>query len=788
MYIGSLKTAGVSYTRAGGKIPFAPERTDPRLLWRWPLTMLTPVEIHMSFDSPVFAASVCFNVTGAPLSRAEVLIPDGGEGRCIAARDAQGGASFGGDVVLTTARRSDHFIIRLTPVMQNLDLSMPEVIGYDDGQPVLYPTPSSITYTGGRLCLCTLAAKASEDADCAFAGKYLAERLAEQWDRAAEKETVSFCKDTEMAPDAYTVTVNADGVKITSSTRLGLLYGVERLMELSSEDGVLCCTISDTPYKPMRGFHFGLPPREEIPFMKRLLRTILIPGHYNQLFMEFAGGMRFDSHPEISEAWLDGNIRGENGELPPFPHGSMNSGGRLLEKEEVRDFCEYAKELGFELIPEVQSFGHVQYITFAHPDIGERDDSVEETKEDTRLADQPPSKVFAHSYCPSNPKSLAIIFDLIDEIVDVVRPPRFVHMGHDEIYEIGLCPKCKGTPHDVLYERHIKALHEHLAKKGLRMMIWADMLQPTEKRYSTCTAIDRLPKDIVLLDFIWYFHFELDMEDHLLPSGYEVLMGNLYSSHYPRYESRAAKERMIGGQVSTWCRMDEYTLSKKGKLYDLLYTAEMLWSPSYRENAREAYADILAKRIPALRDRIHGEKRQIARAYAPIALPEGEGKVACSIADVCSEASLTPRRLSTPLSVPVGCRADALCFRHATLFDEMREAWKNLVRIGCYTVRYADGTECPIDVEFGYNIYSCRRRWSAPQTDKYYRHQGYMATWCVDPALQSADEDGRSVTVLAWEWVNPHPDKEIVSVECEELPTSAAGIILAGVDTVTYKK
>ena len=249
-----------------------------------------------------------------------------------------------------------------------------------------------------------------------------------------------------------------------------------------------------------------------------------------------------------------------------------------------------------------------------------------------------------------------IIFDLIDEIVDVVRPPRFVHMGHDEIYQIGLCPKCKGTPHDVLYERHIKALHEHLAKKNLRMMIWADMLQPTEKRYSTCTAINRLPKDIVLLDFIWYFHFDLDMEDHLLPSGYEVLMGNLYSSHYPRYESRAAKERMIGGQVSTWCRMDEYTLSKKGKLYDLLYTAEMLWSPSYRENAREAYADILAKRIPALRDRIHGEKRQIARAYAPIALPAGEGKVARSIADVCGEVSLAPRRLSTPLHVPAACR------------------------------------------------------------------------------------------------------------------------------------
>ena len=788
MYIGSLKAGAVSYTRAGGKIPFAPERTDPSLLWRWTATMLTPVEIHLRFDKPIFAASVRLHAEGAPLARAEILIPDGEEGRCIAACDARDGAPFGGDILLTVARRGSHFIVRLTPVMQNLDVALPEVIGYEEDQPVLYPTPTGgVAYTGGRLSLHTLAAKASKDADCAFAGAYLAERLAEQWNVTAAEAKVQFRKDADMAADAYTVIVKEDGVKVTASTRLGLLYGAERLMELSSEDGVLCCHISDIPYKPMRGFHFGLPPREEIPFMKRLLRTILIPGHYNQLFMEFAGGMRFDSHPEISEAWLDGNIRGEKGELPAFPHGSMNSGGRLLEKEEVRDFCDYARELGFELIPEVQSFGHVQYITFAHPDIGERDESVQEVKEDTRLADQPPSKVFAHSYCPSNPKSYEIIFDLIDEIVDVVRPPRFVHMGHDEIYEIGLCPKCKGTPHDVLYERHITALHEHLAKKGLRMMIWADMMQPTEKRYQTSPAAARLPKDIVLLDFIWYFHFDIDMEDHLLPHGYEVLMGNLYSSHYPRYESRAAKERMIGGQVSTWCRMDEYTLAKKGKLYDLLYTAEMLWNPAYREDAREAYAHVIASRIPAMRDVLRGQPRMICRETAPIALPAGGGKVSPAIAEVCAEASLTPRRLSSPLLVPVSRCADALRFTHTTLFDEVREAWKNLVNIGRYTVRYADGSECPIDVEFGYNIYCCRRRYSSPHKAQYYRHQGYMATWVVDPVLRSADENGTNVTVLAWEWVNPHPDKEITAILCEELPTSAAGILLAGVDTVQYK-
>jgi len=62
------------------------------------------------------------------------------------------------------------------------------------------------------------------------------------------------------------------------------------------------------------------------------------------------------------------------------------------------------------------------------------------------------------------------------------------------------------------------------------MMIWGDMLQD-KTPYMTYPARERLPRDIVLLVFIWYFHFDTDMEDHLLPHGYDVVMGKLYSSH-----------------------------------------------------------------------------------------------------------------------------------------------------------------------------------------------------------------------------------------------------------------
>jgi hypothetical protein len=144
------------------------------------------------------------------------------------------------------------------------------------------------------------------------------------------------------------------------------LYAVETLTQLCCNRELPICEIEDHPYMPVRGFHFGLPPREEIEFAKRLIHCVLIPMRYNTLFIEFAGGMRFDKHPEISEAWVQGNLAGKAGIQPAFPHGEMVAGGELLEKDEVRDFVEYARNFGFEIIPEVQSFGHVQYITYAH--------------------------------------------------------------------------------------------------------------------------------------------------------------------------------------------------------------------------------------------------------------------------------------------------------------------------------------------------------------------------------------------------------------------------------------
>lgn len=772
----------VETMRTGGRLPFPADSTaDGLYRWGWQKTMLTGVEFRITFETEVFAASVCLKLQAdSALTRAEIWTETESVQRCVGSRSASEGESFGGEVKITTAARAKTFVVRLFPAMKNLVLPEPAIVGAALDEPVLFPTPSSVTWGEGTLPLCALACAASDDhADSVFALAYFRERMAQQWGLHAADgaPAVRFVHTPDLPTEGYRLTVTPDSVLAEAGDRLGILYAAERILELCSSDGVPACVIDDAPFQKMRGFHFGLPARDQIPFVKEFLRTILIPCHYNHLILEFAGGMRFDSHPEISEGWLKANELAAAKKAPAFPHGTMVAGGKLLEKDEVRDLCDFARELGFEVIPEVQSLGHVQYITYSHPEIAELDESVTDRRMDTRDTDQPPSTFYHHSYCPQNALSYKIIFDLIDEIVDVVRPRRFVHMGHDEVYQLGICPKCKKVPRDQLLEKHLLALHGYLKQKGLRMMIWADMLQPASS-YRCYPALTRLPRDIVLLDFIWYFHFDKDIEKYLLPYGYDVMVGNLYSSHFPRYESRIRQSGMIGGQISTWVPMNEAVLAREGKMYDTLYTAEMLWSDRYTEDARTLYAQILSERIPALRERIHGRYGVPAPVYEKLLLPAAPGFVPAAVREACPGSV----RISESVEIPVNRCATALRFTNTTVWEGVRIAWEPLVDIGAYTVIYEDGTEVRIPLLYDGNIRRYTHRFAEPKGEQYYRHEGYVATWMADPAVQTWDENGDPVTILSFTWENPHPEKKIARIIAAEAAESPVGAVLCGVE------
>ena len=793
MFIGNLTPrAQVKYYRTGTTTEIPPEPVWDALGWKWPATLDLGVDAVYTFEEPVFVGGVHLELAAKCATTGVEIWCDGA---CAGRHDGETGRHVGdcggfddveidkhpGDVLdVLVGKQATEVVVRVKTNFSPMVFLNLEICGAADLEKRVYPDVAKAAYQEGFVKLADLGGFACDlqDGDFAFCAEHLQQRIADYYPGLsfAGKVKVSFVKKAEMNRDAYALQVTESGITITAQGRRGLLYGIETLWQLGQDGCIPCCEIEDAPYKEMRGFHMGLPTKEQVGFFKRLVKYVLVPMRYNQLYIFFSGCMRFDRHPEITAGWEQATRDGLKGLQPHFAHTECHAWGQVWEKAEVSELCDFVRSYGIEVIPEVQSLGHVQYITYSHPELAEEAEA-EETADDQKdvvLEDERPSVVYKHCYCPSNEKCYELIFDIIDEIVEAVRPERFVHIGHDEIYDMGKCPRCKDTPHDELLAYHINRLYDYIAAKGLGTMMWADMLQPAEgKKYQTMGARNKIPKDIVMLDFVWYFHRGQDIENDLLSHDFRVVSGNLNSSHFPRYEQRM--KNMLGGEVSTWCAIDENTLGIMGKMYDLMYTAEMLWNPNYVKTNRPLYAKLIGDMQPQIRDEIRGQivPKAAKVQYAPVALPAGKGKIPLAVRgalenwkkdgfDVSNPSVLD----ETPVEVKLSGKHTRLVFLQATLRKWRRTAWKELDVVGNYTVAYADGTTENIDITYAGNVRVWNEAYAEPMISGYYRHLGYVGTYFADPLISEKTEDGRDVCIMGLTWTNPHPEKEIVSVSC----------------------
>ena len=646
---------------------------------------------------------------------------------------------------------TDNLTIQFTGELSGVELENLEVLGSTPALPRLFPTPAKATF-GAGFAPANLLAKAFWDCpEGEAAAKLLADK-AGICVESVENATFRITKDASVPADGCAISVTEKAVSLRADNLRGFIYGAETLCKLLRDSLLPVCEISDAPAYPWRGAHLMIPSRENIPFFERIVKYILSPMGYNFIIMQVSAGMEFKRHPEINEAYVSAVRKGRQGIWPSFPHNCV-ADGQFITQEETRDLVEYCRSLGIDVIPEIQSLGHVQYLTVSHPEIAELAEDApryDPNAVDAREEDIRPSDFYPHNYCPSNEKSYELLFDLMDEIIAVFQPREYVHMGLDEVYGIGICPICKQKDPAELFASDISRIHGYLAARNLKMMIWADMLQPVTK-YKTPAAIDNIPKDILMLDFIWYFHMDKDIEDNLLAKGFQVMMGNMYSSHYPRYEARSKKPGMVGAQISAWTTTNEAELGREGKIYDFLYTGEMLWNPGYDSRHRLSYDRILKAMMPQIRE----ELRQIRYPKA-------------------NRATILLENTATyPLTAPVNtaCETDILCdslvFEQATAEKITRIPWIELRTVGCYEVTYADGTAENIPLTYGGNISHWNRRQNEPFRGGYYRHNGYSATYYVD-AEESKSENGENISVYRYEWINPKPQTPIRSIRLNQ--------------------
>ena len=779
MYLGKLNDAKspvtVSYTihKEGTKdVPAIAVAGNPlegkELLVRWSQLYLSGLAFSFTFSETCFLDSIRL-VLPAVCQAEKISVYDEKDGQLLVVYATETGKKITDhEISLTVATTLRTCRIVIDAPFSDIGLTELDFFGaYGDELP-LYPTPAKSSLCNKTIAVTSFNGYQADSSEGCRAGEILAEKLLEMTGHtliAKADGNIRFHKNTAIAENGYRLTVAEDGIDIVAADLRGFVIAVETLVKTLRGNAFQLGTVEDAPRFNFRGVHIFLPPPDQFAFAKRLIKYLISPLGYNTVILEFAGGMRFDSHPEITEAVLHAKRMAREGKWPGFPHGEVGGDG-VVEKADVADYINYIRSFGIDVIPEVQSLGHVQFMTIAHPDIAEREDAIE-TAVDQRFADANTGKFYAHCYCPSNEKSYKILFDLMDEIIEVAKPTKYVHAGHDEVYQIGVCPVCREKNPADLYYNDVMRIHDHLAAKGLKMMIWSDMLQSASS-YKTVPAIDRLPKDIVMMDFIWYFHLGKDIEENLTEKGFPVLIGNLYSSHFPRFEKRVQNPQIFGGELSFWTRVSEEVLGREGKIYDLFYTAEMLWTDTYREALRYSYDRIIRQLIPPLRDLL-GSRKSPSQA---IAHQETVLYSASKAAD--------PEMDKTGLDIMVNGCFNSLVISHATQREMTRMPWVALEEIGAYHVMFDDGSSEIIPILYGGNIGYWNRRQGQPQPQPYYRHNGYIGTYFAD-TTESRLRDGRIVTIYHFEWLNPQNGKKIVRLRYIPAENAKSGVVVYGV-------
>ena len=578
-----------------------------------------------------------------------------------------------------------------------------------------------------------------------------------------------FCKD-----EFKVIIQKKDGI-ISASNRRSLLYAADALLQRIEQENIRCCHIEDKAFMDYRGVHFAIPSKKNVTFLKNMIKYVFIPMRYNQIILQVSGAMRYDKYPEINAAWVNACEKYEKGEWPmPFHYGFISRD--IWEKEEVRELLDYMESFGLEVIPEVQSWAHTQYITMAFPELAEKV-AVKKDVKSLHLSkeDELPNDFYHHCMCPSHPNYYTVIFHILEEVLEVFKPSRYVHMGHDEIYNMGQCSKCSQIPRGDLFAEEVTKLNDFIKEHNLNMMIWSDMLH-SQRVHAAPTAINKIPKDILMLDFVWYFHMDEELEDNLLKHGFQVIMGNLYSSHYPRYESRIHKKGMLGGEVSTWVECSELSYAYEGKIFDFIYTAELLWNSHYRSDMRLTYHEIIKPIIGNVRMKIGG--LSCAAPERHISIEGRREHIPYDIRDIVSYPTAALAGVHIPsIEVKVNEKAEMITFVHATDMVSERITWSAPFKIGEYVICYDDGTTHTEELLYAANIYKYLAPFGDRMQSSFFRHEGYAGTYFTIPECGKTHL-GEDYTLGKYSIRNPYPDKKIKVIKVNHSGNTVANILL----------
>jgi hypothetical protein len=621
-------------------------------------------------------------------------------------------------------------------------------------------------------------------------------------------------------PEGYIMQVSGNLIIIGGWDDPGAFFGLQSLRQLIQHGNgrtVQGIKVRDWPNMPFRGIRLYVPGPESIAFFKRFLKDFMALYKYNKVIME-VNCMRLDRHPEVNAGWIEfskymqytrsNSTLGLHGEEKNSSHYDAGD-GYIIEKEDVRDMVQYANQNFIEVIPEIPSLTHGYYLLTRHPELAEY-----------------PRDMWPDTYCPSNPASYDLMFDVYDEYMDVIKP-KMVHIGHDEWWgaPIGVCPRCKGKDHSLLFAGDVNKIHGYFADKGIKIAMWGDYLLESVrdtlvqnrisslgKKYQTPGAVrpeivkESIPKDILIFNWFWDDEVkEMDLHNF----GFTQIYGN-FTPTISNWDARIKKVNMTGGAPSAWASTNEFNFGKD-LILDYLGCSNLLWS-THTINQLEL-GEIVRESMYHVRSALHGGRIPSGDGdpVVPVdispyvnlktnsgvfnmdlgTLKSGQVRSRSMLFDLVNPAKTSGNTLivvgsegkdkvqipGKVNSIPVNEDVSSLIFLHACAIPAgNQKAYFNIPNffdssdlLGWYEIVYEDGYKEIVPIQYGVNILE----WNPGGEKSLDMREGDTGSaqnaycYMADPIRCSPEGQKNPVTFFAFEWVNPRFGKRIKEVNLQ---------------------
>jgi hypothetical protein len=271
-------------------------------------------------------------------------------------------------------------------------------------------------------------------------------------------------------PEGYALAISKTGIEISFRETGGLRVATATLRQLLREYGrrLPCLRIRDWPDFLRRGVMLDIS-RGRVPKLETLLDLAekLSDFKINELQLYTEHTFAYTQYKSVWQSW-----------------------GALTAKE-IQILDARCRELGIDLVPNQNSFGHLRYF-LEHPKLKKLAE-VSGPYEDA-------SKEFVRrpaTLAPNNSGTIPFLRGLYDELLPNFSSKLF-NVGCDETWDLGrgqskkLCEtKGKGR----VYLDFLKKIHHEVSARDKQMMFWGDIILKYPK------LIRELPKNIIALNW-----------------------------------------------------------------------------------------------------------------------------------------------------------------------------------------------------------------------------------------------------------------------------------------------